>query len=301
MNYSKLLSICIPTNGAIQFVLPVLDSIYSQGVNNELFEVVITDNGQNSVLGDLIENYKVHGNLSYYKSELTGFINQVDAFKRSNGLFIKMLNHRAQLLPGALSDLIELVNKYKETQPVIYCSDGVLKLDEITDKMDFNTFVKKLSYFSSWSAGVGIWAKDKIMLDKISYNQMFPHASIIFETRQESEYVIWNKKFMNMEDEPTKGGYNIFQTFAVIYLDLLKDLENRERITVGTFKSVKRDLKVFLSQWYYNLFCRPNQFRFSTDNYRAHILTYYNYFDYLTIILKGQYYKLADKIKRRIK
>lgn len=299
MNHLKLLSICIPTNGATHFVMPVLDSIYSQGVNNELFEVVITDNGKDSTLGDAIEKYKTHGNLSYYKSESTGFVNQVDAFKRSNGLFIKMLNHRAQLLPGALSDLIELIYKYKETQPVIYCSDGVLKLDEITEGMNFNTFVKKLSYYSSWSAGVGIWAKDKIMLDKISYNQMFPHASIMFETRQQSEYVIWNKKFMIMEDEPTKGGYNIFQTFAVTYLDLLKDLENKGRITSKTFKSVKKDLKGFLASWYYILFCKSNQFTFSTENCKTSILAYYSYFDYLTIILKGQVHKLIRKILGR--
>lgn len=296
MNYSKLLSICIPTNGATQFVLPVLDSIYSQGVNNEFFEIVITDNGKNSTLGSAIEKYKAHGNLLYYKSELTGFVNQVDAFKHSNGLFIKMLNHRAQLLPGALSNLIELVHKYKETQPIIYCSNGVLKLGEITDGMDFNTFVKKLSYYSSWSAGVGIWNKDKIMLDKIPYNQMFPHASIIFEIRQQSEYVIWNKKYMIMEDEPTKGGYNIFQTFAVVYLDLLKELENKERITAKTFKSVKKDLRAFLSHWYYILFYKSNQFRFSTDNYKTYILTYYSYFDYLIIKFKGLFYKLARKI-----
>lgn len=296
MNELKLLSLCIPTNGATKFVLPVLDSIYSQEVDDRLFEVVITDNGKDSILGESIEKYKTHGNLSYYKSGLSGFVNQVDAFKRSNGLFIKMINHRAKLLPGALSDMIELVNKYKEKQPTIYCSDGVLKLNEITECNDFDSFVKKLSYYSSWSAGVGIWSKDKIMLDKISYNQMFPHASIIFETRQQSEYVIWNKKFMDMAEEPTKGGYNIFHTFAVVYLDLLKDLENRGRITNATFKSVKKNLRSFLSQWYYILLYTPNHFTFSTNNYKTHILTYYSHYDYWVIKFKGVFYKLAYKI-----
>lgn len=296
MNNNKLLSICIPTNGAIQFVLPVLESIYSQGVSNDLFEVVITDNGKDSTLDKEIEKYKIYGNLFYYKSELTGFVNQVDAFKRSNGLFIKMLNHRAKLLSGALSDFIELVNKYKDTQPVIYCSDGVLKLDEITEGMDFNTFVRKLSYYSSWSAGVGIWAKDKNMLDKISYNQMFPHASIIFEAREDSEYVIWNKKFMDMGDEPTKGGYNIFHTFAVVYLDLLKDLENRGRITSSTFNSIKKDLRLFLANWYYKLFQKPNRFTFSTDDYRTNILLYYNYWDFIVIKYRGILSELIHKI-----
>lgn len=298
MNELKLLSLCIPTNGATKFVLPVLDSIYSQEVDDKLFEVVITDNGKDSILGESIEKYKTHGNLSYYKSGLSGFVNQVDAFKRSNGLFIKMINHRAKLLPGTLSDMIELVNKYKEKQPTIYCSDGVLKLNEITECNDFNSFVKRLSYYSSWSAGVGIWSKDKIMLDKISYNQMFPHASIIFEIRQQSEYVIWNKKFMDMADEPTKGGYNIFHTFAVVYLDLLKNLMCRGRISSETFNSIKNDLRKFLAIWYYNIFCRPNQYTFSTDNYESNILTYYNYFDLFIIKYRVRLAKILHGILR---
>ncbi|MCR5757842.1 MAG: hypothetical protein K6F95_08040 [Selenomonas sp.] len=41
MNY--LLSLCIPTNGIIELVFPVLDSIYAQGEDESLFEVVVCD------------------------------------------------------------------------------------------------------------------------------------------------------------------------------------------------------------------------------------------------------------------
>ena len=269
MNENKLISLCIPTNGKVEFVLPVLESIYSQGVDDNLFEVVITDNGKDSALEESIDTYKTHGNLFYYKSDLNGFVNQVDSFKRSNGLFIKMLNHRAKLIPGVLAELIAMVEKYKESQPCIYCSDGVLSKEELIECDNFDSFVNDLSYYSSWSAGVGIWAKDKPMLDKISYDQMFPHASIIFEIRQESQYVIWNKKFMDMKDDPTKGGYNIFHTFAVVYLDIIKDLENRKRISNQTFVSIKNDLRRFLIEWYYNLCVAKTQYRFeTTDKYK---------------------------------
>ena len=42
-----LVSLCLPTNGVTEWVLPVLDSIYDQGVSPELFEVIVTDNGKN--------------------------------------------------------------------------------------------------------------------------------------------------------------------------------------------------------------------------------------------------------------
>lgn len=288
MNNTKLLSLCIPTNGAAQFVLPVLESIYSQGVDDSLFEVVITDNGKDSVLEGFIGDFRGHDNLLYYKSELQGFVNQVDSFKRSNGVFIKMLNHRAKLLPGALEGFIQLVRKYQDTQPCIYCSDGVLKKPEYTECKDFDTFVRDLSYYSSWSAGVGIWQKDKPMLDNIEYNKMFPHVSIMFELRAESEYVIWNRKFMDMKDEPTKGGYNIFHTFAVVYLDLLKDLEKRGRITNITFNVVRKELFKYLSGWYYQLFICKNSYTFDTSDIDLHMLVYYTKAEFFWFKLRAR-------------
>ena len=35
-----IISLCIPTNGVIEWIFPVLDSIYVQGVEENLFEVV---------------------------------------------------------------------------------------------------------------------------------------------------------------------------------------------------------------------------------------------------------------------
>lgn len=301
MSNTKLLSICIPTNGAVQFVLPVLESIYTQGVDDNLFEVVITDNGKDSLLESSLDDFRGHDNLHYYKSESQGFVNQVDSFKRSNGLYIKMLNHRAKLLPGALDAFIQMVKKYQDTQPCIYCSDGVLKNPEYTECKDFNEFVRDLSIYSSWSAGVGIWQKDKSVLDSIEYNKMFPHASILFETRVESKYVIWNRKFMEMGAEPTKGGYNLFHTFAVVYLDLLKNLQNRGRITSVTFNCVKKDLRDFLSDWYYNIFIAPNLYSFYTEDYKKHILVYYNKFDLLYIKMRAGLRKVLHNGKQTVR
>ena len=42
-----LISLCIPTNGIIEWVFPVLDSISAQKVDEQLFEVIVTDNGTN--------------------------------------------------------------------------------------------------------------------------------------------------------------------------------------------------------------------------------------------------------------
>ena len=52
-----LVSLCMPTNGVIDWVFPVLDSIYNQNVDIDLFEVVITDNGNNAEFKKSIKGY----------------------------------------------------------------------------------------------------------------------------------------------------------------------------------------------------------------------------------------------------
>lgn len=72
---------------------------------------------------------------------------------------------------------------------------------------------------------------------------MFPNTSLLLNIRQESIYVICDEKYQNMQDEAGKGGYDLFHTFAVIFLDILSELRIDKRISELTFIFVK---KIFL-------------------------------------------------------
>ena len=61
---NPILSICLPTNGSVQWVIPTLRSVYEQGVDLSLFEVVITDNGENSKLAEALIDFD-YPNLRY--------------------------------------------------------------------------------------------------------------------------------------------------------------------------------------------------------------------------------------------
>ena len=37
-----ILSLCLPTNGVIEWVFPVLDSIYNQNVDLNMFEIIVS-------------------------------------------------------------------------------------------------------------------------------------------------------------------------------------------------------------------------------------------------------------------
>ena len=102
---SPLLSLCIPTNGILELIFPVLESIYSQNdVDSSLFEVVVMDNGDNREFKIKIKDYaKQHKNLVYKETELKGFLSESECYKAASGTFIKFINHRTKLLPNAIN------------------------------------------------------------------------------------------------------------------------------------------------------------------------------------------------------
>ena len=279
MDKQPILSICIPTNGVVEWMVPVVESIYAQGVDNVLFEVVITDNGGKDDLEKAIQAYD-YPNLHYYKTTAQGFTNQIDAFEKCSGLFCKMLNHRSKMMLGSIEKLITLVERYKEDKPIIYCAEGHAKGGALIECENTDEFVRSLSYWVSWSAGTGAWKSDLVDLSKKVANEMFPHTLFLFDLRNNSRYVIWNEKYEIMASDAGKGGYDVFYTFGVTLLDILNDLRARERITCATFVSAKQDLYVFLKGLYVNESLLPTKHTFIIQNVAESMDVYYGRYYY---------------------
>ena len=299
-NQRPILSICLPTNGIIEWVIPTLESIYAQDVDYSLFEVVIADNGENSQLGNAIKKYN-YPNLRYITTNDKGFLNLVTCLQEGRGLFNKMLNHRMMLNPGMLQEMINIVEKYKDNKPVLYFLNGSInKLDEFTYCNNLDEIIYNMHYWVSWSAGIGFWDIDLKKLSQIEPNEMFPNASLLFEHRQHSEYIIWNGIYGQMQDDSGKGGYDLFHTFGVVLLDLCFNLKSRKRISKKTFKRVKSKNKDFLTLLYFNEVVNSNKSNhsFIIKNVDSSILSYYSKYDLFVIKFKA---KIWYVIKRKIR
>lgn len=298
MDHQIILSLCIPTNGAVEWILPVIESIYAQEYDTSKFEVVITDNGKQSQLPSYIAKMN-YPNLRYKQTDDEGFLNLVTCLKEGKGMFCKMINHRSKLLPGTIETMIDLVLQYKETQPLIYCSDGALKnRGEIIDCSTDDDFVRELSYWCSWSAGIGFWQKDLKEIETIDLNKMFPNTSMLFGCRNGSSYVIWNKKYQQMGDETGKGGYDLYKTFGVIFLDIMNSLRINHRITYDTFIKIKKDLFTFLRDLYLSEAILPTNRTFILKNIRQSMNVYYGSTDYIRMVVEA-WSKLPVVLTRR--
>lgn len=252
-----LLSLCIPTNGITEWVFPVLDSIYSQNVDERLYEVVVTDNGNNEEFYNVMTEYASrHSNLKYKKTNAYMFDNQLEALKLADGEYFKLCNHRAIFTQNSLQYLIDVIKANLAEKPVIYFSCGALKEKEYILN-SFDDFVRTLKRFASWTTGVGIWKDDykKIPKDK-TFDRISPHSGILFSERKKAKYIVDNFVFSKEieTDHSKKGTYDLFKAFSVEEIAITLNLFIDGDIKASTFKYVKNDYKQFVSQLYWD-FC----------------------------------------------
>lgn len=262
-NKNLILSLCIPTNGISEWVFTVLDAVYSQNVDNSLFEVIVTDNGNNEDFGIQMGAYKQgKSNLIYKKTDAFLFQNQIEALRIANGEYLKFLNHRAVLEEGALQWMIDFIGNYRDEKPVIYLSNGVLKLKEVSETDTFDEFVKDLREYASWTSGVGVWKSDfeKISSDKV-YNKISPHSDVLFAERHKSKYVIADNVWCHEIDtnHSKKGAYDLYKAFGVEELSITLGLYLDGDISIQTLLCVKKSYEKLLINFYrdFSLLKRP--------------------------------------------
>lgn len=254
---TPLLSLCIPTNGVSEWVFPVLESIYSQPCNSNDFEIIITDNGKNEEFKHNIKSYiKEHHNIQYFETTALSFRNQIESFKRANGVLIKFVNHRTKLLPGTIELLIEYTKKNMQEKPITYFSNGILNL-RTKEKMcyTFDDFVANLSYSSSWSAGIAMWREDfeKLTGKVDDYNELFPHTDMLFAEKERHCYVINDMAIFDEipQGRKPKGVYDLFYAFGVEFPYIILKLYKSGSISAKTFQKVTQENLNFVAELYF--------------------------------------------------
>lgn len=252
-----VISLCIPTNGVIEWVFPVLESIFSQDAEKDEYEVIVTDNGHNGEFAARMEEYIRSGHpVIYRQNDSYMFHNQLEALKEAGGEYLKFVNHRSPLEPGALKAMIALIRENREKKPPIFFSSGRLKGDTIRCG-SFDEFVRNLGQYASWTTGVGIWKTEyERVRDHLTVDRISPHSCLLFSDRKAEEYLICNAVFCRelTEDHSKKGNYDVFKAFGVEELSITQKLYIDGDITADTLKSVKRDYRKMVT-YCYTEFC----------------------------------------------
>lgn len=299
MTDELLLSLCIPTNGVLEWVKPVLDSIYLEKKPIGKFEVIVTDNGTNEEFYEFMQGYcEMHNNLVYLKTTAVQFANQIEAFKLAKGKLIKFVNHRSTLLPGGLNYLLQFVIDNENEKPFVYFlqkNAGIY--------FSFDQYVKKMSYWSSYSGGTAIWKDDFDNMDlSMPFNRLFPHINMILGIRDRNKYIIDGHAIMKSlpTDDTKKGTYNLFYAFAIEYPSLILDLYREGFIKIDTLKSVLKDNLNFIAGLYLDYIVLKKPCSYELSGSKENIGVYYDiialYPKMIYICAKRMYQMIKKKI-----
>jgi len=276
-----LLSLCMPTNGVPEWVFPALNSIYNQNVDNDLFEVIVTDNGNNSEFEKEMRIYaKEHKNLTYKKTNAYMFDNQIEALNLGSGDFLKIVNHRGIFLPGNLQYMIDFIENYKNIKPVIYFSNGALNFkSDFKEYEVFDAFVSDLGVYVTWSGGVGIFkSKYEEIKNDFKYNIFFPHTGILFGDKTNTKYIINDKICMKEIDSnhSKKGKYNLYKAFALDGFSIIINLYNEGNITEDTLINVKKKFKDCIINFYIQFNIKKNPCSYDLNGFSKYINIFFS-------------------------
>ena len=279
------LSICIPTNGIVEWVFPVLDSIFQQNdVDLSRYEIVVTDNGDNAVFKTGIKKYEEkYFNLRYYETNEAGFLNQVACFKKARGKFVKFINHRMLMLPGSVQYLLEYVEEAEAAQTPIYFSNGVLEKGKRMQCRSFDEFISKLGVYTTGSCGLAYWNTGRILASTAEdYHALFPHFYILsMETNKERYYIDDRELTTSVSaDETKKGVYDFYYAFAVEFPSLLLQLNREGKIDIQTFLSVKRELLEWIADQFINYRILRTKTAYDLSNFPQTVYVYWGNFEF---------------------
>ena len=298
-------SLCIPTSGVIEWVIPVIESIYQQnGVDENLFEVIVTDNGSGCELEKFAKKFeRDHSNFIYKKTNSILFTNQIEALKLASGDYVKFVNHRHKIRNGALEKIIEFVDDNAEMTPIVFWGNGSVKLKkELYFYSCFDSFMMNLGHWITWSAGLGVWREDlQRIIEANVFNELFPHIEFYINQADKRDYIVNNNLYFDEipEDGQKKGHYDLFYAFSVVFLEIVLGLFKRKMISVETFLQIKRDNAFFLAEQYRKFVIENNSCSYDLRSYSKMIDFFYST-KIIDEIVEGRSIYLEDYTKARV-
>lgn len=296
-----LLSICIPTNGVARWVVPTLQNIYSLGSDENTFEVVVADNGgKESDLAEAVKEFEVHTNFRYIPTNVVGFYNIVENFTLAKGDYMIKLNHRCILHRGMIEYIIKQAEYYYERKPLIFFSNNKVGIGKVCEYKSFDEFLYNLSYNSSLSQGLFFWKEDLLRINQISFAPMSPNVSLMFDSRNKDLFILDDTTICHEQDSKGKYGYDLFNTFAVLYLDLVNEVRIENSISKKTFMKIKNDIRRMLGDYYFYIKVMRKYNSFSLEGAKESMNVYYSSFDYYYIVFYAYTIKLLKVIKDRL-
>lgn len=282
-----ILSICIPTYNRVDILRNTIASIYADlaGVSLEDFEVVVSDNSKEKDLEPVVAKF-TYENLHYYSTNCEGFKNSFYAMSYGKGDYLKLNNDYTTYKRGTLKTIINQLKSLRETQTQVIYTNGLRGFKKLASYDGFDAYMAALSYFSSWSAGYGMWKDDfDAIKNEVKLDKYFPQTSLLLTQNNKQKFVLDDRCMFEDQHVPKKGGYNIFKVFSIDYLNLINKAFFEKKISRRTHNIIKNDLLYkYLSVRYFKT-AIVHLDNFDHSNMRESVLINYSKKQYFVMLL----------------
>lgn len=234
-----LLSICIPTYNRDSLLWKTLNSITTQKVFLDTYDIeIIISNNASTDATDLVCNEfikKYPDKIKYFKHETELFAdkNILFAIQQGSGKFLKLNNDSFYFNENSLEQMISNIKQALDfNAKAVFFSNG--QACETKLETDFNSFLKNVSYILTW---IGAHCYEREFFNSLKdvdrcLNTRLNQVDIIgriFEQKH-SVYIVNNAYLTGLYQEK-KGGYNSIKVFGYNYFYILEQFKNKGLIS----------------------------------------------------------------------
>jgi len=306
---NPILSICIPTYNRAVYLKDTINSIVIQKRFQETddVEIVISDNCSDDNTSEVAEKYiRNYGEkIRYYRnSENIKDANFEKVLSYGKGLFLKLNNDTLEHHENTLDKIIDAINQNKEKKEIIFFSNGALKKTKEFHCKNLDSFVKTVSFNSTWIACFGIWKEDFDSILEFNKNknlQLVQTDILLRMISSDRSVLVDNSIIFNSISPKSKGGYNIYQVFVTNYLGLLEEYRRKKKLTwITLFNEKSKLLKYFLIPWTVTLWKDKKQYSFENKYAFRIIFKKYHFHPIFYIGIVNLFYKILKyEIKKK--
>lgn len=265
-----VLSICIPTYNRAEYLEKTILSIISQKrfLETDDVEIVISDNCSNDNTREISEKYmRLHGEKIRYYANSENILDEnfAKALSYGRGTFLKINNDTLTHKAGSLDRIIEVIGQHTETREILFFANGALGKMPGRRCEGLDSFVKVVSFHSTWIGGFGLWKDDFPAVDNFKAAAKIRLInSVLFRQISLGRSVFVDNSCLFASVAPiSKGGYNIYQVFVGNYVGLLEEYRAKKQISKLTLFNEKTKLMLgFLVPWTANIWSDNKKYAF---------------------------------------
>jgi abequosyltransferase len=291
------LSICIPTYNRCEVLDNTLNLLFSNSeFDTDKIEVIVSDNCSTDNTKLIVAKYPL---VKYYRNqENIKDLNFAVALEHAGGKYVRLFNDTLIFKSGALKLMLNSIeNSSPNNENIFFYQNTFLNRDCQKTVNFVDSFVKEVSYETTWIANFGIWREDFsniVHKDKYALLQLNQVDWSCQVAKNGKKTKIYFGDLFKVTALNTKGGYNVFNIFINNYLFIIKE----HKLSLSAYELEKYRLcHYFVYPWLLKLFITERS-TFSFDIRDAFKIIFYKYWYepyFYIVILLFLYRKLKSK------